>query len=407
VIAWEELPLSGMSAEQINAILATTDFAWAAPVAYGARNFRLRYLTQDRGRLVEATAAVGIPQGLPAGEAAAPLLWLHGTSGFNDQCAPSRDPFEGAVAPTVLAALGFIGVAPDYIGMVGFGAPSPPGTFEAYLVGEQAALGSLDALRAAAQALTGLPGAPRAALDQVVILGGSQGGHAALFTERYQPYYAPELELVGVVAAVPPTDLLGLATWATTSWGPTAQTLPFALAAMRSWYGHPEDMTSVLVDDGPLPVASLIDELMATECGFDPPDDLDTLEELYPAAVLASGSAGRWEELAPWGCYLRENSIATTSVPRVGSTPLLVTFAELDDLVYTPVMREDIPRLCAQGYQIEYLECAGLGHTRGALAALPQMLTWLRQRADGEPWVPERLCEVTPARDCQPPAPEP
>ena len=34
-------------------------------------------------------------------------------------------------------------------------------------------------------------------------------GHAALWVDRLQPYYAPELELVGVVAAVPPADILG------------------------------------------------------------------------------------------------------------------------------------------------------------------------------------------------------
>ena len=41
---------------------------------------------------------------------------------------------------------------------------------------------------------------------EVVIFGGSQGGHAALWTELLAPYYADELVLRGTVATVPPSE---------------------------------------------------------------------------------------------------------------------------------------------------------------------------------------------------------
>ena len=160
------------------------------PFIYGTRVYEVRYTTQDRGQLVEATAMVGIPELTESdtefGEFPT-ALFLHGTTGFADKCAPSTG-LEGAAAALLPAAMGFIGVAPDYIGMCGFGTPCPQ-QFHPYLIGEATAIASLDAVRAAhrlmADNLDSLGAVPD---SRLVPWGGSQGGHAALFVDRLAPH---------------------------------------------------------------------------------------------------------------------------------------------------------------------------------------------------------------------------
>src|SRR5262249_36793498 len=63
------------------------------------------------------------------------------------------------------------------------------------------------------------------------VWGLSQGAHSALFTGQEAKRYAPDLQLVGVAAAAPPTDLaknLGAGS------NPTARTLLMAFA-IHSW----------------------------------------------------------------------------------------------------------------------------------------------------------------------------
>ena len=85
-------------------------------------------------------------------------------------------------------------VATDYAGL---GTPGP----HPYLVGDGSAYSVLDSIRAAREFGRGGIG------NRYVVWGESQGGHAALWTGQYAANYAPELQLVGVAAAAPPTDL--------------------------------------------------------------------------------------------------------------------------------------------------------------------------------------------------------
>ena len=403
VVSWAELPLSQVPAAELQALLSATEFDGVAEILHGARNFRLRYTTQDRGQRREATAAVGVPFGDDVPDGPLPVVvWLHGTTGFSDGCVPSRDDLEAAAAPTVLASQGWIGVAPDYLGALGFGEPSPAGTFMPYLVGEPTALSSLDSIRAALAALEADPELPRPDRSRVVLLGGSQGGHAAFFVERYAPHYAPELGLVAAVAAVPPTDLLGHAREALAEWSDTTGAMAFVLTAMRAWYGRPDDLLGVLSDAEPHRLASRLEGLMATSCDIGGElDDVDTIEEVLAPELLTAVEEQGWGGLDPWGCYLAENGVATTSVPRVSDTPFLATFTEKDRLVLTPVEREDVPRLCGLGYRIEYLECAGLPHSEGGVAALPTALRWIHDRLAGRPWPQGDVCRVTPPEECE------
>ncbi len=405
VVTFEEAFLTDLEPATVDDLLAGAGFEALTPVSYGVRNFLLRYTTQDRGALVEATAVVGVPLGL-APDAQVPVaMWLHGTTGFVDACAPSRK-IDGLAASILLASRGFVTVAPDYIGLTGFGESSPDAFPHPYMVAEPTALAALDAVRAALAAVADPSHAADLAVTgdpaRVVVIGGSQGGHGALFTERYAPHYAPELTLAAVAAAVPPSDLVSQSEWAAAHWGRTATTLAPAVVSMSRWYGAPDDLGGVLTDLPPLHLSTGLAQLMAEHCGVPPAlDALDDLDQLYQPAFLAAAAAGDWDALPPWGCYLAENSLPTTSVPRVSDTPILTVYGELDDIVRTPLERASVATLCAQGYRIEYLECAGEAHTGGGVAAMPYMMDWLDARLSDAPWPAADLCVVGDPVDCR------
>ena len=124
-----------------------------------------------------------------------PILSVaHGTTGIADQCAPSHDPASDLAAQARYVNAGYLVAVTDYEGL------GTPGRHP-YLVGESEGRSVLDAAKAARQ----LPGAE--AGDQLAIWGHSQGGHAALWAAQLAARWAPELELIGTVAAGVPADL--------------------------------------------------------------------------------------------------------------------------------------------------------------------------------------------------------
>lgn len=94
---------------------------------YGVATWRVEYNTLDAdGQLVRASGLVAVPQ-KPAGTASPVLSYQHGTL-FRDAEAPSNNAVPGEVS-VVLASLGYIVLASDY---VGFGASR--GTPHPYLL---------------------------------------------------------------------------------------------------------------------------------------------------------------------------------------------------------------------------------------------------------------------------------
>ncbi len=397
VVDWEELSMFDLSAAAVDALLASSGYDALSPVPYGCRVFRYRYTTQDRGQVVEATAVLGVPaNALLPPEPFPYALYLHGTTGYSDPCAPSAMIPDGPSQPALVAALGFVAVAPDYIGMNGMGEPST--TTHGYLVGEQVAIGSWDALRAGKELLEGPLGLLEAkGGNDVVLWGGSQGGHAALFTELYGPYYAPEFPVVAAVAAVPPSTIPPLVEIGLEAFGPPTIALAAAVTTMRAWYGAPDDLYSVFTNEDPYYLADNAEAYVFVEDECNPGEglDADTVEAIYVQPFIDAVLEGRWDEVEPWTCYFQENSLATSSLAPLRFTPTLMAYAENDDLVVTEPQREDFVQLCKMGYQLEYRECQGAGHSEGALWSLPYQLQWLRDRLAGLEIPPEKLCQVT------------
>jgi putative ABC transport system permease protein len=123
------------------------------------------------------------------------LSFAHPTTGLADRCAPSKAP--GILETTVASLTGqanMVMVASDYPGLGTDG-------IHPFLDGASSGRSVLDVALAAGK----IEGLRLAATT--VLWGHSQGGHAALFAGQLANSYAPSLDVRGVVAGAPPSQL--------------------------------------------------------------------------------------------------------------------------------------------------------------------------------------------------------
>ena len=401
VVMWENAAMTDLSKDTIDGLLKQNNMEKLTPVEFGVKNYIMRYKSQDRGKQKDATAVVGIPDGVESEKKVPIIIWLHGTAGFNDECAPSRAMLEGIIPTTLIASMGYIGIAPDFPDTLGIGEPSPEGSIQPYLVGEPVALTSIDSIRAVIKKLTLTDFGVQGDLDNIILWGGSQGGHAALFCNLYAPYYAPEMTIRAVVSGVGPSDIIDMSKYAGTNWGASSAMLAYAMVAMRKWYGKPDDMSTVLTDTEPHHLAVRLPEYMSSMCGTEEDlSDIDELADVFTIEYLDAISKDNWEGIYPFDCYLKENSLSRTSVLKMNDTPILTTFAQNDELVVANLAKQDIFRLCDMGYRIEHLECENKSHGEGGLAAIPYMIDWMKKRLKNSDWDENKICNPISAVNC-------
>lgn len=368
--------------ETINALLEQNNFGKLVPVDYGARVYKIRYLTQDRGEAVEATAFVSFPV-LDAPADRPVVMYAHGTTGYSDKCAPTAAA-DGFAVPMILAGLGYVAVAPDYIGMNGWGDPAT--SLHPYIVPEPTAIASLDSLRAlsrfAADRGEAVPATPG---GDIVLFGISEGGFATLWADRYAPYYAPEFNIVANVASVPPTDAYALTKYAASAFSPATSLLAAAVVAGHSWHRIEAPLSEVLSEGPPVDMASELPKQMADSCDIVIPDTITKTNQIYQQSFIDALEAADYDALGEVGCILDRATLRTSKIPLGQKTPTLVVQGEADDLVYTPVIRADLPKLCDAGYVIDHFECAGAGHVQAATDSIPYVLDWVDARLSGAP----------------------
>lgn len=367
VITYEAVPEWSMTADGISTLLGMMDLD-GVEVPYGSRVYRVRYLTQDRGALTEATGLVALPD---AGEQALSpptVLYTHPTTGFEDFCAPSQRDIFWAALPIALAGLGYAVAAPDYLGQNGLGEPSP--VRHPYLVAEPTAVASLDAVRAL-WAFPELGPVDPAASGYIV--GASQGGGAAVWAERYAPEYLPEFEVRASMISVPVLDLRA---WAVEG----AQTLSVgsvgaatALASMRDWYRGEAPLSEVI----PADQVAYVEEVMATECPRTRiPEGITDLDQVFTSEWQEAAGEGQFWE--PWSCWLAENSVGSAPVNRGLGTPILMVIGSADDVALSASQRLAYNELCAEGHEVYGIECRDLGHYEATIESLDTQLAWLR-----------------------------
>lgn len=332
-----------------------------API--GMRAWRITYVsTNDKGNAEQMTGMVVAPDTLPSRMGRPVLVWTHGTWGVADKCTPSASTnfFTGTAGLTEAIARGYVVVAPDYAGL---GTPQP----HPYLIGESAARSVLDAVRAA----RGI--AEAGSRNDFAVWGESQGGHAALWTGQVARNYAPDLKLVGVAAAAPPTDLIENLTGGN---DPSIRAFLTAFTA-HSWSQHFGISLRTL---GSKSTGDLIDRLARNNCvtlGAKP-----RLGTIVGVAVLRARlknvDLGR---ISPWRDIARDNSVA----PRDNGVPLLIAQNDADVIVAPDVTKEFIRQSCRSGATIRYIRIDSKGgHQTSAADTAAETLDWVDARFAGQ-----------------------
>ncbi|WP_158094304.1 alpha/beta fold hydrolase [Erythrobacter donghaensis] len=321
----------------------------------GMLAWRIRYETlDDIGETVEVTGMVVAPI---AGtmQRRRVIAWTHGTWGVVQKCAPSLSPEFFAVTPALDAVKnGYVVVATDYPGLGGIG-PHP------YLVGPITARSVLDSVRAAQKISGAYAGSEYAAWGE------SQGGHAALWTGQLSQRYAPDLNLVGVAAGAPPTDL---ATNFRQASDPNAKMFLTAMTA-SSWseyYDTPLEM-------GRKRTPAIMRKLASNCIKLGSAPRLGAIAGIL--TLRRDLKKFDFAGTAPWSSYLQKNSVAANQ-----PVPVLIAQTRDDPLVAADVTRKYARRLCANRVALKWIDLPGKDHGTTARQSAPQTLEWISQRFD-------------------------
>ncbi len=327
-----------------------------------ATAWRILYTTtRANGRPAVASGIVVVPKGatgsLPV------IAWAHGTTGVAQKCAPSivSSGLEAGafyMLPQVLES-GWALVATDYVGL-GTAGPHP------YLVGDPEARSVLDAVRAARQ-LRGVD-----LSRNTVVWGHSQGGGAALWTGKIAPTYAPDVNVLGVAALAPASDVAGLV-------GNLANIPGGSIFASYVVTGYSDTYPDVKFGDYVKPTARATVRALASRCLSEP---------AALASVLASITTGMSVFDGPLGRGALARRLAENVPTGRYTMPLLVAQGEADTLVLPSVQAKFVGELCDGGANVAYRTYPGRDHVPLVEAdspLVPDLLAWTKQRFARDP----------------------
>lgn len=342
--------------------------AQEAGIPAGARAYRVLYHSRSiSGKDIAESGVVVVPTTAPPPGGFPVVSWAHGTTGVADVCAPSRVTALSIPSLDELVAAGDVVAATDYEGL------GTPGVHP-YLVGESEGRSVLDAARAAALL------APAHASKRVVIFGHSQGGHAALFAGQLAPTYAPDLQVLGVAAGAPVSELSKLLPIAAglSSSGYAG----FVVTAAYAWAHTYRD----------LPLTELLAPAAAAKASIVDRGCESDVQVAYSSLPAGSVFTRGFSTIAVLQTHLHQNDPG--GVPT--KAPLLVFQGTADELIPAAIAEDFVPnQLCAVDHDTVQLDLfTGASHGGVLQAAHDQVLTWIADRFVGT--MPPSSCGASP-----------
>ena len=333
----------------------------------GATAYKVLYRsTKPDGTPIAVSGIVIVPAGqAPAG--GWPIVaWAHPTTGVVSHCAPSLAlfVFQQIAGSRRLLENGYAIAATDYPGL---GTPGP----HPYLVGDSEARAVIDSVRAA-RSFPGLENSTRYA-----VWGHSQGGQAALFTGMMAKAYAPELQLVGVAAAAPATDLAALMTDDLNSAGGRN------LTAMTMWSWA--RVFNAPINEVVEPAAMATVDALANEC-IEGAFDLYVREKMSAPLATTFLSVKNPATIEPWKSLLAQNTAGDLPT----DIPLFLSQGLADGLVRPAVTQDYKERQCKAGSKVKMLLMPGVSHGFIGYDSADAAADWMADRFQG----------YTPPSDC-------
>jgi pimeloyl-ACP methyl ester carboxylesterase len=331
-----------------------------------AVGWRILYRSESAdGRPVSVSGMVFAPKA-PSSTPRPVVAWAHGTVGSADACAPSRtyqrdfanpDPVLTAIRNQIQRFIdrGYVVVATDYEGL---GTPGP----HPYLVGISAGRNVLDSVLA----VTGLPGA--GAGRRAVVYGLSQGGHAAMWAGELASTWTPALELQGVVAAAPFSELELLLPASASLSG--AQGFSVLGAAGFTAAYPASNMVSVLRDDVRAQVG-LVEQLC--------------LVDLQRTVQSIAGTTSVFSRDLLADPTLRDLLLSTKPGNVRPGAPVLIVQGENDTTVPAFTTRILEARLCGLGANVSSVYLPGVGHGASIVGGNDALMRWIDDRLSGTP----------------------
>jgi predicted esterase len=329
------------------------------PPAGAASGWRIFYRSRGYdGRTAIVSGLLFVPEG--GGPKRPVVAFTHPTVGVASRCAPSLNPAQWPKIEGLrqLLADDFVVVAPDYQGL-GSSGPHP------YLVGDSEAWNTLDAVRAAGRF------GPAEAGRRFVVWGVSQGGQAALFTGMQAHAYAPDLQLLGVAAGAPVTNLFRQ--FADGGDSPFARLV--SAYALESWSRvYPRLRLSRVLQ----PRAAALVRAIAGLC-------VEDLNSSHAEGLIGESVSGSYLSAASWHTQPLAGILAANAPhPLPRSIPLLVTQGDSDQVVAPSVTAAFARAACAAGDTVEYRTLPGVTHEYTGAESVQFVAPWITNRFGGE-----------------------
>jgi len=335
------------------------------PTIPGAAAYRILYNSTDvNGSAIPVSGVVYIPTTPPPPAGRNIVAWAHPTTGAAPGCAPSlNNERSGGISmadsipglPTFIAA-GDIVAATDYPGL---GTPET----HPYLIGREEAYSVIDAARAARH----LPGAY--ANGKYAAWGHSQGAQAVMFVGQVSKQYAPDLTLVGVAAAAPPSDLLH------------ELTVPFDGPSGRLFGAYVYETWSQIYH---VPITSVVDPRAIPNVRKTAAKCISSVGEIISAGLAAHSLNPVFlshppESTLPWPDLFTTNSPGHSP----SEAPILIIQGTADTTVEPQYTHAFVKTLCTQHATLDYQELKGVSHLVTATKALPLTIPWIAARFAG------------------------
>jgi alpha-beta hydrolase superfamily lysophospholipase len=347
-------------------LLGARPLTTVAALPSAARTDLISYTSHDaHGRPIVVTGTVALPRSAPPTTGWPVISWAHGTTGYADSCAPSRDTDTGPahdylgqvtrVLDTWLQR-GYVVVQTDYQGL------GTPGGHP-YINGLSEANTVTDIVQAA-----------RSLSDSIgtdwVAAGHSQGGQAALFTAQYAATRQPELSLRGAVAIAPGGIGLSRMVDFVASGRPGAE----AAAAFLPLIVLGAHVVQPSIDPDKLftPAARPMVQAARTGC-------VAQIREVPP--VPATEIFEPEADFSALTRYLEEQDPSVT-VPEV---PLMIAQGSADTLVTRPSTDALVDALCGKGSTVEYRIYDGQDHRATVPGSLADVQRFVAAALSGEP----------------------